>query len=122
VAGEVRDGAKGCCTLKTAEGQLRGRARQAFAIGSAALISIRPERLRLEAANAAHADGGGIQGHICEVIYLGRLRKYVLDTLGGQKLIVARQVVGAEAKSFTVGDAVIATFAPEDAVVLQDTR
>jgi putative spermidine/putrescine transport system ATP-binding protein len=122
IGGEVRDGANGCCTLRTAEGHLRGRARQAFAIGSTALISIRPERLRLEAASAAHADGGGIQGHICEVIYMGRLRKYVLDTLGGQKLIVARQIAGVEAKSFTIGDAVIATFAPADAVVLQDTH
>jgi hypothetical protein len=56
------------------------------------------------------------------VIYMGRLRKYVLDTLGGQKLIVARQVAGVEAGTFTVGDAVLATFAPEDAVVLQDTH
>ena len=122
IRGEVQHGANGGCTLGTAEGQLRGRARQAFTIGSAALISVRPERLGLEAADPARSDGDGIQGHICEVIYMGRLRKYVLDTLGGQKLIVARQVVGAEAKSFTVGDAVIATFAPEDAVVLQDTR
>jgi TOBE domain len=53
---------------------------------------------------------------------MGRLRKFVLDTAGGQKLIVARQVAGVEAKSFTVGDAVVATFQPEDAVVLQDTH
>jgi hypothetical protein len=53
---------------------------------------------------------------------MGRLRKYVLDTLGGQKLIVVRQVAGVEAKSFAVGDAVIATFVPEDAVVLQDVH
>jgi putative spermidine/putrescine transport system ATP-binding protein len=122
IGGEVRDAANGCCTLKTAEGPLCGRAGQAFAIGSAALISRRPERLRLEAANAGHGDGGGIQGHICEVIYMGRLRKYVLDTLGGQRLTVARQVAGVAARAFTVGDAVIATFAPEDAVVLQDVH
>jgi hypothetical protein len=53
---------------------------------------------------------------------MGRLRKYVLDTVGGQKLIVARQVAGVEAKSFTVGDAVMATFVAEDAVVLQDAQ
>lgn len=123
IRGEVREGANGCCMLATAEGHLRGRARQAFSIGSAALISVRPERLRLEAPNnAADTHGEGIQGHICEVIYMGRLRKYVLDTLGGQKLIVARQVAGVEAKSFAVGDAVVATFVPEDAVVLQDAH
>jgi putative spermidine/putrescine transport system ATP-binding protein len=122
IRGEVREGANGRCTLETAEGPLRGRARQAFRIGSAALISVRPERLRLETGDAAHNDRDGIQGHVCEVIYMGRLRKYVLNTLGGQKLIVARQVAGVEAKAFTVGDTVIATFAPEDAVVLQDTN
>src|SRR5262249_43691300 len=99
-----------------------GRAQKAFTIGSAALISVRPERLRLEPGHASRSDADGIQGHICEVIYMGRLRKYVLDTVGGQKLIVARQVAGVEAKSFTVGDAVMATFVPEDAVVLQDTH
>ena len=120
IRGEVRHGANGCCTLETAEGPLRGRAQHAFTIGSAALISVRPERLRLEAGHALCSDGDGIPGHICEVIYMGRLRKYVLDTQGGQKLIVARQVAGAEAIPFAVGDAVIATFVPEDAVVLQD--
>jgi putative spermidine/putrescine transport system ATP-binding protein len=101
---------------------LRGRARQAVTTGSAALISVRPERLRLAAGQPARSDGDGIQGHICEVIYMGRLRKYVLDTAGGQKLIVARQVAGVEANSFAVGDAVVATFQPEDAVVLQDAH
>jgi putative spermidine/putrescine transport system ATP-binding protein len=122
IRGEVRDGANGCCILETAEGPLRGRARQAVTTGSAALISVRPERLRLAAGQPARSDGDGIQGHICEVIYMGRLRKYVLDTAGGQKLIVARQVAGVEANSFAVGDAVVATFQPEDAVVLQDAH
>jgi putative spermidine/putrescine transport system ATP-binding protein len=121
IRGEVRQGANGCCILETAEGLLRGRARQAFTIGSAALISVRPERLRLEVKGAPDSDRDGIQGNICEVIYMGRLRKYVLETGGGQKLIVARQAAGVETKPFTVGDAVIATFIPDDAVVLQDT-
>jgi putative spermidine/putrescine transport system ATP-binding protein len=122
VRGAVREAANGCCTLETADGPLRGRARQPFAIGSAALISVRPERMRLEAGAAAGADRDWIQGRICEVIYMGRLRKYVIDTVGGQKLIVARQSDGVGAKSFAVGEAVIATFAPDDAVVLQDTH
>jgi putative spermidine/putrescine transport system ATP-binding protein len=122
IRGAVRDGANGSCSLDTAEGPLRGRARQAFRTGSAALISVRPERLRLEAGDAARSDRDGIQGHICEVIYMGRLRKYVLDTAGGQKLIVARPIGGVEARSFAVGDAVVATFQPADAVVLQDTH
>jgi putative spermidine/putrescine transport system ATP-binding protein len=122
IRGEVRNGADGCCTLKTADGPLRGRAQHDFTIGSAALISVRPERMRLEVGHAADGEREQIQGRICEVIYMGRLRKYVIDTVGGQKLIVARQAAGAEAKSFTVGDAVIATFVPGDAVVLQDTH
>src|SRR5262245_57028864 len=70
IRGAVRHGADGCCTLDTAEGRLRGRARQAFSIGSAALISVRPERLRLEPPNAGHSDSDNIQGRICEVIYI----------------------------------------------------
>ena len=120
IYGEVRHGGNDCCTLKTAEGLLRGRARQAFTIGSTALISVRPERLQLDASGAPNSDRDGIQGHICEVIYMGRLCKYVIDTVGGQKLIVARQVAGPGVRSFRVGDAVVATFGPDDAVVLQD--
>ena len=51
---------------------------------------------------------------------MGRLRKYVVETGGGQKLIVAQQASGVEATCFTVGEAVVATFSPEDAVVLRD--
>lgn len=122
VSGAVREAANGRCTLETADGPLRGRARQAFTIGSAALISVRPERVRLEPEAGADGDRDQIQGRICEVIYMGRLRKYVIDTAGGQKLVVARQAAGVEAKPFTVGDAVVATFAADDAVVLEDTR
>jgi putative spermidine/putrescine transport system ATP-binding protein len=122
VIGAVREAANGRCTLETADGPLRGRAQQAFTIGSSALISVRPERLRLETDGGVDGDRDRIQGRICEVIYMGRLRKYVIDTAGGQKLIVARQAAGAEAKPFTVGDDVVATFAADDAVVLEDTR
>jgi putative spermidine/putrescine transport system ATP-binding protein len=121
VRGAVREAANGCYTLDTDDGPLRGCAKQAFKIGSAALISVRPERLRLELAAVPDGDRDCIRGHICEVIYMGRLRKYVIETAGGHKLIVARQASGVEAKSFTVGDTVMATFAPDDAVVLQDT-
>jgi putative spermidine/putrescine transport system ATP-binding protein len=121
VRGAVREAANGCCTLVTREGPLRGRARQTFEAGSAALISVRPERIRLDAATAADGDRDRIKGRICEVIYMGRLRKYVIETGGGQKLIVAQQASGVEARSFAVGETVIATFAPEDAVVLQDS-
>jgi len=122
VRGAVREAANGCYTLETDDGPLRGCAKQAFKIGSAALISVRPERLRLELAAVPDRDRDCIRGHICEVIYMGRLRKYVIETAGGHKLIVARQASGVEAKSFTVGDTVMATFAPDDAVVLQDTH
>jgi putative spermidine/putrescine transport system ATP-binding protein len=122
IPGEVREGANGCCTLKTGDGPLRGRAQHDFAIGSAALISVRPERMQLEVGHVVGSEREQIQGRICEVIYMGRLRKYVIDTVGGQKLVVARQAAGSEARPFTAGDTVIATFVPGDAVVLQDTH
>jgi putative spermidine/putrescine transport system ATP-binding protein len=122
VRGAVREAVNGHCILETGDGPLRGRAQHAFDAGSSALISVRPERIKL--AEAAPADDARdcIKGRISEVIYMGRLRKYVIETGGGQKLIVAQQASGIEARSFAVGETVVATFAPEDAVVLQDIQ
>ena len=119
-AGTVREAANGYCALDTKQGTLRGRAQNAFGAGSAALVSVRPERIRL--CPAASSSGGGecIDGRVCEVIYMGRLRKYVIETKCGDKLVVAQQASGIEERLFCVGELVIATFASEDAVVLRD--
>jgi putative spermidine/putrescine transport system ATP-binding protein len=121
VRGVVREAINGHCTLDTRDGPLRGRAQQAFTAGSSALISVRPERIKLASGTGPDDTNDRIAGRICEVIYMGRLRKYVIETSGGQKLIVAQQASGVEARPFALGEAVVATFAPEDAVVLQDT-
>jgi len=121
VRGAVREATSGRCTLDTDDGPLRGHAQHAVPPGSTALISVRPERVRLEGENAHDSDRNVIQGRVCEVIYMGRLRKYVIETRGGHRLIVAQQASGVQVRSFTVGETVIATFAPEDAVVLHDS-
>jgi hypothetical protein len=51
---------------------------------------------------------------------MGRLRKYVVGTGGGQNLVVAQQASGVGARRFAIGEAVLACFSPEDAVVLRD--
>src|SRR5262245_66369287 len=83
VSGAVREAANGRCTLETADGPLRGRARQAFTIGSAALISVRPERVRLEPEAGADGDRGQMQGTICGGLYMGRARNCGVASLGG---------------------------------------
>ena len=120
IRGAVREAANGRCALDTGDGPLRGRSRHSFTDGSAALISVRPERIRLVAPTEAEGDRDCINGRVSEVIYMGRLRKYVVETGGGQKLIVAQQASGVDATCFAVGEAVVATFSPEDAVVLRD--
>jgi len=50
---------------------------------------IRPEKIRMLA--AADVDAGAVRGIVREVAYLGPVTRYVVETAGGQTLMVLRQ-------------------------------
>ena len=54
------------------------------------LISVRPERVRLTAADAL-TDGIGIGGTVAETVYTGPTTRYIVDGDGGVRLIAERQ-------------------------------
>jgi spermidine/putrescine transport system ATP-binding protein/putrescine transport system ATP-binding protein len=91
--------------------------------GDAALIVVRPERLRLTAAAAAtdDADAGGtanlLRGRIGEVVYLGTARKYVVDVPGADAVHV-RISAADDTAPLTAGDDVVVGWSPADGVVV----
>ena len=122
IAGVVREPGQAHCLIEVADGSVRGRAHKPLAAGTKVLVSVRPERLRLLPGGAAQAgeECAALEARIVEVIYMGRLRKYVVETKSGVRLLAAQQATGAGARSFSAGETVTASFAYDDVVVLDD--
>jgi len=121
IPGKVGTCEAGYSVLETADGPLLGRAQAALAAGSSATLSIRPERIRLEAAETQINGVNRLTGRIAEAIYMGRGRKYVVETASGATLTIAQPAAGAGTARRSTGDRVAATFAPEDAVIIVDS-
>jgi ABC-type Fe3+/spermidine/putrescine transport system ATPase subunit len=84
-----------------------GPGRNGLEAGARLTVVVRPERLRV---NPPGASGGPsravtIPGRIREAIYLGSVRKYVID-LEGDRLVTARVQTGDATGNLTVGVAV----------------
>jgi putative spermidine/putrescine transport system ATP-binding protein len=120
IAGKVGTWDAGYLVLETADGPLRGRAQATLPAGSHAMLSIRPERIRLEATEVQSDFANRLTGRIAEAIYIGRGRKYVIETASGATLTVAQPATGSGTVVRTGGDPVTALFAPEDAVIIVD--
>jgi putative spermidine/putrescine transport system ATP-binding protein len=122
IFGQVGAPEAGYSVIETADGPLRARAQAALAVGSRATLSIRPERIRLESHEAQIHGVNRLTGRIAEMIYMGRGRKYLVETASGATLTVAQQAAGAGTATRSSGDLVAALFAPEDAVIIADAR
>ena len=88
-------------------GAVRVATTSALAPGSPATIALRPEQIRIEAAASAEAPGNHFRGTVAELLYMGDVTVYRVDTSGGQKIeaLLANSATG-RAKFFEVGDAV----------------
>jgi spermidine/putrescine transport system ATP-binding protein len=92
-------------------GAVRVATNSALAPGSPATIALRPEQIRIEAAAPAEAQGNQFRGTVAELLYMGDVTVYRVDTSGGQKIeaLLANSASG-RAKFFEVGDAVEMTW------------
>jgi spermidine/putrescine transport system ATP-binding protein len=92
-------------------GAVRVAANSPLAPGSPATIALRPEQIRIEAAAPAEAQGNQVRGTVAELLYMGDVTVYRVDTSGGQKIeaLLANSASG-RAKFFEVGDAVEMTW------------
>src|SRR3989441_11465359 len=102
--------------ILTADG-LRFRAAGADArTGERRHVSLRPEKIRIRAAQSAGADGHA--GTVTDVTFLGPLTRYEVTIDGGVRLVVQTQTESEE--HFRKDDPVSLSWSPTAAVVLKD--
>jgi spermidine/putrescine transport system ATP-binding protein len=86
------------------------------AVGTAVRAGIRPERVEL--VDAAPTMGSRLPGVVTDVVYLGPLLQYVVDTAAGQ--LVVQVPSGREDTQLAAGRSVAATWS-DDALLVLDT-
>jgi putative spermidine/putrescine transport system ATP-binding protein len=99
---------------------LAGCRRVGVGLGQRAAVIVRPERIEV-ASNGEGETGHGraVRGIVTEQIYLGSIRKYVVD-IGHSRKAIVRVPLGAESRWPEVGQPVVLTWALEHGVVVAD--
>ncbi len=108
LSGPVRDHAGGIVTVDVAGlGPVRVAAASTLAAGRAATIALRPEKIRIAAAAPADTPDNHCGGTVSDLLYMGDVTVYKVDTPGGQKIeaLLANSASG-RTKFFEVGDTV----------------
>jgi spermidine/putrescine transport system ATP-binding protein len=85
-------------------------------VGSSLLVAVRPERVELVSGDATPGSSR-LSGTVAQVVYLGTLTQFHVDTSIGKRLIVHR-LSDDRSSSVHQGDEVVLTWAREDAAVL----
>jgi spermidine/putrescine transport system ATP-binding protein len=108
LSGPVAANADGVVTLDVAGiGAIRVAATSALAAGRPGTVALRPEKIRIEAAAPADTPDNHFRGTVADLLYMGDVTVYRVDTPGGGKIeaLLANSTSG-RAKFFEVGDAV----------------
>ena len=108
LSGPVRDNAGGIVTVDVAGlGPARVAATSVIPAGRPGTIALRPEKIRIEAAAPADTPDNHCRGTVSDLLYMGDVTVYKVDTPGGQKIeaLRANSAVG-RTKFFEVGDSV----------------
>lgn len=113
-SGEVVQG--GCWTATVPVSSL------ATGRGQAVALIVRPEMMQIRASgeDVGH-QSNEVRGRVSEAIYLGPVRKYIVQLADGQ-MTEARVSRGAADKVFHSGDQVTLSWHPETAVLVQDSK
>jgi spermidine/putrescine transport system ATP-binding protein len=86
-------------------------------VGSSLLVAVRPERVELSAGDGATGNGSRLSGTVGQVVYLGTLTQFHVDTAIGERLIV-HHLSDDHSSTVGQGDEVVLTWARNDAAVL----
>jgi hypothetical protein len=86
--------------------------------GATFLIAVRPERVRLDPKPLDAWDGSRVSGTIAQVVYLGTLTQFHVETPLGKRLI-AHGLSDERTASVSAGDQVTLTWRVEDASILR---
>jgi len=82
--------------------------------GSTARVAVRPEHVRV---GDEQTDGSRLHGTVAEVVYLGMLMQFHVDTAAGR---VVSHRLADDGRELSSGDRVTVTWRPEHATVLTD--
>jgi spermidine/putrescine transport system ATP-binding protein len=108
LSGPVTGNANGIVTLDIARlGPVRVAAATTLEPGRPGTVALRPEKIRIEAAAPAGMPDNHYRGTVADMLYMGDVTMYIVDTPGGQKIetLLANSASG-RVKFFEVGDAV----------------
>jgi spermidine/putrescine transport system ATP-binding protein len=108
LSGPIAANAAGVITVDVAGlGAVRVAAASSLAPGSPATVALRPEMIRIGAEATAGTPDNHFCGTVAELLYMGDVTVYRVDTPGGAKVeaLLANSATG-RAKFFEVGDAV----------------
>ena len=86
-------------------------------VGSSLLVAVRPERVELSIGDGAADNGSRLSGTVRQVVYLGTLTQFHVDTAIGERLIV-HHLSDDLSSTVSQGDEVVLTWARTDAAVL----
>jgi len=108
LSGPVRDSRDGIVTVDVAGlGPVRVAANSTLATGRPGTVALRPEKIRIAREAPAEASVNRCSGTVSDLLYMGDVTMYKVDTPGGQKVeaLLANSASG-RTKFFEVGDAV----------------
>jgi spermidine/putrescine transport system ATP-binding protein len=108
LSGPVAASSEGVVTLDVdGLGPVRVASASTIAAGRRGTIALRPEKIRIEAAAPADTPDNHCRGTVADLLYMGDVTVYKVDTPGGPKVeaLLANSASG-RTKFFEVGDAV----------------
>jgi len=108
LSGPVTGNADGVVTVRVdGLGPVRVAASSTLATGGPGTVALRPEKTRIEAAAPVETPDNHYRGTVSDLLYMGDVTVYIVDTPGGQKIeaLLANSASG-RAKFFEVGDPV----------------
>ena len=94
--------------------------RRGVAVGSTVLVAVRPERVAIVETGTPGTRRRGSAGTVAQIVYLGTLTQFHVETSIGKRFIVHR-LSDDPAARITQGDRVILSWAREDGSILRSS-
>jgi spermidine/putrescine transport system ATP-binding protein len=114
------DGADAIMRVAEGERVVVPTASTGVAAGSTVLLAVRPERIRIGADGEAADMPSRIGGTVAQIVYLGTLTQFHVDTTLGTRFI-AHRLSDDPAARITEGDTVTLSWAREDGSILRSS-
>jgi spermidine/putrescine transport system ATP-binding protein len=113
LSGPVSSSSGGVVTVDVAGlGPVQVAAQSTLPVGAAATVALRPEKIRIAAAAPPDTPDNHYRGTVADMLYMGDVTVYKVDTPGGQKIeaLLANSQTG-RTRFFEVGDPVEVSWA-----------